>query len=259
MRGWCPDGPERRIRAIRMTTSTDFVHWEPWQYIRILGEEQWPWHLYTNSAHPYHRAPFYLMFPKRYLPERQYLDTWEHEGLSDVLFLAGRDGVHFSQVCREAFLRPGRDLENWHERAIFIAPRVVDTAAGEMSLYSVQHYRTDSVHIRRFALRADGFVSVHAAGDGGHLLTKQLVFEGDKLEVNCATSAAGSLRAEILDENGAAISGFSAADCDEIFGDEIARTVNWNGGANLGALAGRVVRLRFSLREADLYSFRFCT
>ena len=43
------------------------------------------------------------------------------------------------------------------------------------------------------------------------------------------------------------------------FGDEIARTVNWNGGANLGALADRVVRLRFFLREADLYSFRFCT
>ena len=33
--------------------------------------------------------------------------------------------------------------------------------------------------------------------------------------------------------------------------------VRWREGADLGALAGRPVRLRFVLREADLYAFRF--
>ncbi len=257
VRGWCPDGPQRRIRAIRFTTSTDFVHWEPWQYTKIVGREQWPWHLYTNAAHPYHRAPFYLMFPKRFLPERNFQESWEHEGLSDVLFLAGRDGTHFSMPGGEAFLRPGRDVENWHERAIFIAPRVVDTGADEMSLYSVQHYRTTSVHVRRLSLRTDGFVSLHAGGTAGSALTRQLVFEGEKLEINYATSAAGWVRVAVLDENGGAIEGYSLEDCDEIFGDEIARPVSWKNGATPGALDGRVVRLQFALQEADLFSFRF--
>jgi hypothetical protein len=257
VRGWCPDGAERRIRAIRFTTSTDFIHWEPWQYTKIIDAAQWPWHLYTNAAHPYHRAPIYLMFPKRFLPERNFLDNWEYEGLSDILFLAGRDGTHFSLPCREAFLRPGRDMENWHERSIFIAPWVVDTADDEMSLYSVQHYRTASVHIRRLTLRTDGFVSLHANGAAGSVLTRLLTFDGEHLEINYATSAAGSLRIAILDENGAPIPGFSLHDCNEIFGDEITRVVSWKNGANVGTLAGQVVRLRFALEEADLFSFRF--
>lgn len=35
--------------------------------------------------------------------------------------------------------------------------------------------------------------------------------------------------------------------------------VRWGRGENLGALAGRPVRLRFALKDADLYAFRFQT
>lgn len=45
-------------------------------------------------------------------------------------------------------------------------------------------------------------------------------------------------------------------ECVEIFGDEIERTAAWTGG-DLSALAGKPVRLRFELKEADLYSIRF--
>jgi len=121
----------------------------------------------------------------------------------------------------------------------------------------VQHYRTASVHIRRLTLRTDGFVSLHANGAAGSVLTRLLTFDGEHLEINYATSAAGSLRIAILDENGAPIPGFSLHDCNEIFGDEITRVVSWKNGANVGTLAGQVVRLRFALEEADLFSFRF--
>ena len=43
----------------------------------------------------------------------------------------------------------------------------------------------------------------------------------------------------------------------EIFGDEIERTVEWDGGADLSTMAGKMVRLRVNLKEADLYSIHF--
>ena len=51
--------------------------------------------------------------------------------------------------------------------------------------------------------------------------------------------------------------GFTAADCDEIVGDELERTVSWQGRTDLRALAGRAVRLRFHMVDADLYALRF--
>jgi hypothetical protein len=73
---------------------------------------------------------------------------------------------------------------------------------------------------------------------------------GSSLVMNYSTSVAGHVRFEIDDGETALASG-------EIFGDEIERTVEWDGGANLSAMAGKTVRLRVNLKEADLYSIRF--
>jgi hypothetical protein len=47
------------------------------------------------------------------------------------------------------------------------------------------------------------------------------------------------------------------AAADPIVGDEIARTVTWGGSSDLHALAGQRIRLRFVMRDADVYSLRF--
>ena len=75
--------------------------------------------------------------------------------------------------------------------------------------------------------------------------------------MNYATSAAGGVRVEVQDENGSPLPGYALGDCPEIIGDEIARIVSWKIGSNVSALAGRPVRLRFAMRDADLYSIRF--
>ena len=75
--------------------------------------------------------------------------------------------------------------------------------------------------------------------------------------MNFSTSAAGSIRVELQDSDGKPIPGFTLADCPEIYGDEIERVVSWRGGADVGALAGRAVRLCFALKDADLYAIRF--
>jgi len=75
--------------------------------------------------------------------------------------------------------------------------------------------------------------------------------------VNFSTSAAGSIRIELQDGSGQPIPGFSLAETPELFGDSIEYTVPWKLGSNLGELAGHPVRLRFVLKDADLYSLRF--
>ena len=53
------------------------------------------------------------------------------------------------------------------------------------------------------------------------------------------------------------IEGFALADCPEIFGDRIERVVSFKGGSDVGQLAGKPIRLRFVIKDGDLYSIRF--
>ena len=92
---------------------------------------------------------------------------------------------------------------------------------------------------------------------GGELITKPLTFTGTKLHLNFATSAAGSIRVEILDAEGNPIPDYSLADSCEVFGDTVDRVATWKNGGDVSVLAGRTVQLRFVLNDADLYALRF--
>jgi len=126
-----------------------------------------------------------------------------------------------------------------------------------MSIYKQAHYAQDSAHVIRYTLRTDGFVSVNAPHSGGEMRTRPLSFSGREMILNFATSAVGSVRVEIQDAAGAPIPGFALADAREELGDSIERTVHWKQGSDVSALAGKPVRLRFVLKDCDLYSIRF--
>ena len=159
----------------------------------------------------------------------------------------------------EAFLRPGSDPDNWTDRNMYKGVGIVPTGPAEISIYYIEHYRHPSVRLRRGALRVDGFVSVNGPYPGGELLTRPLTFEGRELVINYATSAAGSLRVEVQDTQGRSAKGHALSDCREVVGDEIERIVTWKSVSDLGWLSGKPVRLRFALKDADLYSIHFRT
>ena len=75
--------------------------------------------------------------------------------------------------------------------------------------------------------------------------------------LNFSSSAAGGIQVEIQQSDSTPIPGFTAADCVPIYGDEIDRTVRWQDKADLSSIAGKPVRLRFVMKECDLYSLRF--
>ena len=132
-------------------------------------------------------------------------------------------------------------------------------AARELSMYFTENTAntTDVGYVRRYTIRMDRFVSVTAPARGGELLTKPIRFDGNRLIINFSTSVAGGVRVELQQADGTPLPGYALSDSVLAFGDQVDRVVTWNNGAAVGKLAGQTVRLRFELKDADLYSFRF--
>ena len=248
-RGW------RKVRDILRSTSKDFVTWSKPEWLSYAGAP--PEDLYTNAVTPYPRAPhIYVGFPKRLVPGRKAVETHPVDGVSDGVFMSSRDGLSFYR-WPEAFLRPGLDRDNWTDRNIMAAWGIFELTPGEVSIYYSQHYRHVTAHMVRTTVRADGFVSVNADYAGGEFVTKPLVFTGRELVINYSTSAPGQVQVEVQDASGKAVPGFALDDCPPIYGDQIERVVKWKGGSDLSSLAGKPVRLRVNMKDADLYSIRF--
>ena len=234
------DTPYGRLRTISRTTSPDFLNWsEPVAMEPNLPGE----HLYTSQISPYFRAPhIYIALPTRFLPGRG--------NSTDILLMTSRAGSDtFDRLFTEAFIRPGLDPSQWGNRSNFVALNVVPAGPAEMSIYHRNGHR--------YVMRTDGFVSARAGATEGELITRPLIFSGKELLINYSTSAGGRIQVEILEVSGLPVSGFHLEDCIEITGDEIEREVRWMGDPDLEELAGKPVRLRFVMKECDLYSFRF--
>ena len=256
-RGW-----RGGVRDIMTSTSTDFLHWTEPAWVEYPGAAK-DTQLYTNQVVPYYRAPHvFLGFPMRFIPWRTLVPDAD-TGVSDGLFMTSRDGVHFHR-WDEAFIRPGLQMDRWVQRNNMTAWGVVQTKSDvpegtpELSIYSTESYCVGkSCRLRRFTLRLDGFVSLRANYRGGEMTTRPLKFAGKTLELNYSTSAAGSIRVEIQDAAGKPIPGFALEDCPEVFGDRFAQAVAWKHENDLSRLAGRPVRVRLVMKDADLYAVRF--
>lgn len=244
------------IRCIQSCESPDFLHWSaprPNEYEADAPME----HFYTNAAIPCPGAEHILLsFPMRFIPDRHKVPEHAEPGVSDTLLMSSRDGVRWNRHFREAWLRPGMDRRNWTQRNGIVAHGILDTSVEEHSLYVNEHYEWEDACIRRLVLPRHRFASVHAGSREGGFATKPLLLSGSTLTLNFATSAAGSVEAQLEYEDGQPIAGFAFADCGRLYGDELDHSVVWAGEPSLAKLAGKAVRIRFKLKDADLYAFR---
>lgn len=260
-----------RVRWIARASSPDFQTWTEegdMTFRGADGREAPPEHLYTNQTSPYPRAPhLYVAIAARFFPKRQVLSAAEATAvnvnpayfgdISDTILMTSRGGTAYDRTFMEGFVRPGIGDENWTSRTNYPALNVIQTGPTELSFFVQRQYGQPGHHLARYVVRLDGFASLHAGYPGGEMHSKPFRFAGRELEINYATSAAGSLRFELQDEGGHALPGRALSDAREIIGDQIARIVRWKDGADLSPLAGRTVRLRVALKDADLFALRF--
>ncbi len=123
----------------------------------------------------------------------------------------------------------------------------------------------------RFTQRLDGFLSLDAGQETGILVTRPFVFDGDKLTLN-VDAKAGQVKVAIVALHGKEYTGYNVAltnpprdgtrnygitDCDAISTDSVRHVVTWKRDPDVGNLAGQIVRLRFEMKNAKLYSFQF--
>ncbi len=263
------------FRTIARTTSPDLVNWSAPQRMSF-GDTPLE-HLYTNHTRPYFRAPhIYLSTPMRLVPGHRFLTDAEMDAqqlgkgfrgitghghdipnqVSDTVFMTSRGGTRLRPHVHGGLRAPGLDKGNWVSRNGVPATGLIQTGPNEMSIYVGQNYVQPTAHLGRYTMRLDGFASVHAPYAGGEMVTKPFVVEGARLALNYSTSAAGGIRIEVQTAAGEPIPGYTLEECPVIVGDAIERAVAWSAHDDLTPLSGQTIRLRFVMKDADLFALR---
>jgi len=171
-----------------------------------------------------------------------------------------RDGLNWNRF-HEAFMggEPEHDF-NWRYGDVYLTYNILETpckapqTGTELSILGEDNTAENKKALYRYTLRLDGFASYRADFDIKTLETKPFIFDGGELSVNFATSPIGFCYIDILDETGKPIDGYHSC---ELFGNTTDRTVFFGDSEDVSKLAGRPVKLRFTMRDADIYSFIF--
>jgi len=191
----------------------------------------------------------------------------------DIQLAVSRNARHWQRPDRAAFLQnspdPGSyDYGNLDEAGnpIRIGNELWLFYSGRSILHGQRAADTDG-SLCAATLRLDGFVSLGAGEEEGMLLTKPVLLGGKTLFINADAQYGndtnqGEVRVEIVDAGSAGhaasmqcVEGFAKADCVPIRGNSVQHPVAWKGGADLGSLAGKPVRLRIFLRNAHLFAW----
>lgn len=187
--------------------------------------------------------------------------TWERPLPRQVWLGRGRPG-DFDAGCAGAPHAPiAKGFDLWFYYSGFPEPQSVLDQDGAIGLAK---------------LRRDGFLSLEAPekptgtkADYGYLLTKEFLWRGKRLVLNCRMKGGneftyGELKVEIVKRPndaspagrmGVVMPGYSLEDCDLIRSNCPNQVVTWRGNDDLGFLDGQPVYLRFRLRNGGLFSF----
>ena len=273
--------PGKMDRAAFISTSKDFIHWtapeapgSAWTLavegdqtddMIVMSKGGMEAQVYGMTVHPY--EGMYIGMPWAFDISSYTTGVFASYGDGPIQpqIAASRDLRHWSRLSREPVLPLGK-AGAWDDGTVYSSSNM-QVSEKEICLYFGAMNRTHGgstatkkqiARIAKATWRRDGFVSLSNAGDdAGDIITKPIVFTGNKLFVNAQLAAAGSLKVEILDDSGNPVPGFTIAEATAISGDHLAVMVNWKNGTGPGKLAGKKIKLRFHLKAGDLYAYWF--
>ena len=198
--------------------------------------------------------------------------------LTELQVAFSRDGCHWDRSARAPFIGATKQRGSWERGYVTSAGGVCIVVGDKLHFYYTafegDESRTSSMpdpttgkniyeswtgmyakaSTGLATLRRDGFASMDAAQSDGSLTTRPLRFQGKHLFVNVECPR-GTLRVEVLDENENVIAPFSLDRSEPVSVDSTLQPMRWRGSEDLSALAGRVVRFRFTLTAGRLFSF----
>ena len=201
----------------------------------------------------------------------------------DVQLLMSRDGIRWQRTAkRQPFLSP-RGAGSWDAYMVSLTSPPVPVG-DELFFFhggsGVHHDwwmtgiregldHPESNHPDRAVfglglakLRKDGYASL-AANElrEGIICTRALAVQGQRLEINGRCAPGGYIRVELADSSNHIVGACSKALCDALEGDSVSHVASWSGSDAIPALKDKSptdLKLRFYLKNAELFSFRFC-
>jgi hypothetical protein len=241
--------------------SEDFEKWTPPRpFLRALNEEEG---LYNNTG---------FVYGTQYLGVLTHFDKHPRSQTQTLRLLTSRDGENWTRVPGKPLIPLG-EVGSWDRFQILLTgappvrfgdrlyiyyrgtsrrhakvPREYDPV-----IYADQDPRTMSIGLA--ILRLDGFASMEASFDGGTLITRPYVMAGDILSLNLKSDY-GRVMVELIDIDNEPVRGFSGEDCVPIQADGVDVRVKWGNGRSLEELESQPVKIKFSLFNARLYSYR---
>jgi len=240
-------------RAVVRIESEDFRNWsEPELVLAADAEDPEGTEIYSMSVFPYGDLHIGLVQMFYGLPD---------QGNLDIQLATSRDGRHFSRVePREPFIPEG-GVGTWDRFNVSLGSLAPIAVGDELWFYyGARTYRhspysgadsgPSSGSIGLAAVKQGRFAALEASFDGGEVLTKPVKMEQGRLALN-ANAAFGSIRVELVDEQGKGIPGWKGMVNGQ---DDVAIPVAFGAGEP-GQLAGKDVCLRFVLENAQLFDF----
>jgi hypothetical protein len=163
----------------------------------------------------------------------------------------GRDGLNWRNLGEPLYIPNGWEFEG---RRVVTAISCNGLVRRGDEIWQYANLKLEGGKcLVRAVQRLDGFTCLEAGPGGGWAVTRPLVIDGSRLELNAAVS--GAVRVGVLGTDYSALDGFAPADCDAVTGDSVRHVVAWRGSSSLKGLIGRVLRLRFELADARLFAF----
>lgn len=180
---------------------------------------------------------------------------------NDVCAGFSRDGFHWHRPDRRTFYGVSEKAGDWNWGNVQSAGGCCLVVGDELYFYHSGRAGSPGQGKTRdgggstglMTLRRDGFASMDAGEEVGTLTTRPIQFSGKHLFVNAAAKD-GELIAEVLNERGEVLKGFTKTDCVAVRADKTKQAVTWKT-AELSIVAGKPLRLRFHLKNAKLFAF----
>jgi hypothetical protein len=237
-------------RVARMTSKKLWTNWDDSAQNILIPDEQDADQGYTlfYGMPVKYFAGIYWGFLWPYKP-----DTFLHTELA-----WSRDGIRFDRLPGRPKLISRGPKNSWDYGIVLNSGQWIEVGdewwiyyCGNNGPHSSQASQT-GIGLVKF--RKEGFISMHGPKGGGYIATRKIRWSNGSLVVN-ADAHDGELLVRVTDENRKVIPGFDYSDCIAFNGDAVSHDVKWKK-RSIGNLKGHVIRLEFSLRNADLYTFR---
>jgi hypothetical protein len=176
----------------------------------------------------------------------------------DTHLALSRDGIHFERFPdRPKMLSRGPE-GSWDHGLVFLYPGWTEVG-DEWWMYYRGDDRDHNDSPRNSAagllkVRKEGLVSIHAPSGGAVIVTRRIIWPGGDLIVN-VDAKRGEFKVRVSEPTRVPIPGLDHTDCQTFTGDSVTHKVMW-GNKSLASQKGKELRLEFSLKNADLYTFR---